>query len=320
MSTASAPAFTTANAHSSDQLAPAPTPVKRSNGPTLHGFVCGIASGTTKLVVGHPFDTVKVRLQIEGLQGRFKGPIDCLAKTLRREGIRGLYKGATPPLLGWALMDSIQLGTLTNLRRCLQGDDPSVPLSIPGHALAGLGAGIVVSFVAAPVELLKAQMQVQYGDRETTRYSSPIACAKHIARVHPWGLVGLWSALPATLLFRSYFWLLWGSYEVYTQKLTAFGVNAAWVPFLAGGLAANSFWALSFPADVIKNRMMAQPQPINETSRYPTIVKTAKAIYATDGMRGFFRGFWTCQLRSFPTNGAALIVFEFLSKRLEHVL
>ena len=64
------------------------------------GTVAGVASGITKLTVGHPFDTVKVRLQIEGLNGRFKGPFHCLWLTLRQEGLRGLYKGATPPLFG----------------------------------------------------------------------------------------------------------------------------------------------------------------------------------------------------------------------------
>ncbi|KAJ1992939.1 hypothetical protein H4R33_000815 [Dimargaris cristalligena] len=31
----------------------------------LHGFIAGVASGITKLAVGHPFDTIKVRLQTE---------------------------------------------------------------------------------------------------------------------------------------------------------------------------------------------------------------------------------------------------------------
>lgn len=31
------------------------------------GFLAGIGSGVTKLVVGHPFDTIKVRMQVEGL-------------------------------------------------------------------------------------------------------------------------------------------------------------------------------------------------------------------------------------------------------------
>jgi len=70
------------------------------------GFVAGVFSGIAKLTVGHPFDTIKVRLQTSD-KTRFKGPLDCLLQTVRNEGVRGLYKGATPPLVGWMFMDSL---------------------------------------------------------------------------------------------------------------------------------------------------------------------------------------------------------------------
>lgn len=52
------------------------------------------------------FDTVKVRLQTSK-DGHFKGPLDCVLRTVRVEGVSGLYKGATPPLVGWMVMDSV---------------------------------------------------------------------------------------------------------------------------------------------------------------------------------------------------------------------
>lgn len=68
------------------------------------GFVAGVFSGMAKLTVGHPFDTIKVRLQTST---QFNGPLDCLVQTLRKEGVAGIYKGATPPLLGWMFGDSL---------------------------------------------------------------------------------------------------------------------------------------------------------------------------------------------------------------------
>ncbi|ORZ38758.1 mitochondrial carrier domain-containing protein [Catenaria anguillulae PL171] len=266
-----------------------------SSGMTIRGFLVGVATGATKLAVGHPFDTIKVRLQTEGKSGRFGGALDCVRKTIAREGIRGLYKGATPPLLGWALMDSVQLGTLTNLR-ILQQSDPNTPLTVGQHALAGLGAGATVSLVATPVEFLKAKLQVQYGDAATTRFRGPVDCVKQVIRSHKWGILGLWAQLPATLLFRSNFWLLWGSYEVFTQQLRHWHVGEAWIPFLAGGLAANAFWAVSFPADVIKNRMMTQPLVPPSPNPYRSIASTARHIYATEGARGF------SEVRHLPTS------------------
>ncbi|KAI9000192.1 mitochondrial carrier domain-containing protein [Gaertneriomyces semiglobifer] len=208
------------------------------------GFFAGLASGATKLLVGHPFDTIKVRMQTEGGHGRFNGPLHCLRTTIRKEGARALYKGATPPLLGWALMDSVQMGSLNNFRLLIQGGNPAAKLTIPEHALAGLGAGIVVSFVATPVEVLKGRLQVQY-DAATRVYSGPVDCAAKLIKNN--GIGGLYKGLTACILFRSFFWVLWGSYEIYNRAFTSWGMSPSLLPFFAGGCAANTFWTISFP-------------------------------------------------------------------------
>ena len=50
-----------------------------------------------------------------------------------------------------------------------------------GHGLAGILAGATVSFVAAPVEHIKARLQVQYAaDKSKRLYSGPVDCIKKI--------------------------------------------------------------------------------------------------------------------------------------------
>ena len=66
--------------------------------PKYLGFNSGIFSAITKNAVGHPFHTVKVRLQTS--EGRFKGPMECVFKTFRSESIRGFFKGFNSPLFG----------------------------------------------------------------------------------------------------------------------------------------------------------------------------------------------------------------------------
>jgi len=52
-----------------------------------------------------------------------------------------------------------------------------------GHAIAGVMAGGTVSFIAAPVEHIKARLQVQYAaDKSQRLYSGPIDCGKKIVR------------------------------------------------------------------------------------------------------------------------------------------
>lgn len=107
----------------------------------LVGVAAGASSGTTKLLVGHPFDTVKIRLQTT--TGLFASPLHCLRETLVKEGVRGLYKGATPPLVGWVVMDSVQWGALTYFRRLISATKPDGKLGLLEHGGCGFGSGMV---------------------------------------------------------------------------------------------------------------------------------------------------------------------------------
>lgn len=50
-----------------------------------------------------------------------------------------------------------------------------------GHGIAGILAGTTVSFVAAPVEHIKARLQIQYAaDKSKRMYSGPIDCLKKL--------------------------------------------------------------------------------------------------------------------------------------------
>ncbi|KAI7895912.1 uncharacterized protein EV154DRAFT_412426 [Mucor mucedo] len=185
-----------------------------------------MASGITKLAVGHPFDTVKIRMQTTTkADGRFKGPLDCFLKTVRQEGPRALYKGATPPL------------------------------------------------------------------------------------VHNNGVFGLWQGLLPTMLFRSWFFLFWSSYEVFTRELKKTKLSDGTVTFIAGGLSATVFWMGAFPADTVKNRYMTQPDV--SPKKFPTPTSIARHIYHTEGFKGFYRGFLPSFLRAFPTNASAVFILLF---------
>lgn len=50
-----------------------------------------------------------------------------------------------------------------------------------GHGIAGTMAGCTVSFIAAPVEHIKARLQIQYAAEKSKRmYSGPIDCFQKI--------------------------------------------------------------------------------------------------------------------------------------------
>lgn len=63
----------------------------------------------------------------------------------------------------------------------LQGGDPTVKLTPFWSGVAGIGAGVTVSFIAAPIEHVKARLQVQY-DAKTKLYAGPIDCARQLVK------------------------------------------------------------------------------------------------------------------------------------------
>lgn len=311
------------------------------------GFVGGTVSGLTKLAVGHPFDTVKVRLQCSP-PGTYSGPLACVRSIVRTESVLGVYKGCVPPLLGWLVSDALLLGSLHTYRRMLAGTlPPGEPMPRRFHLMAGIGAGWTNSLVTAPIELLKTKLQMQkqrvhlrgsaHGRGPAPEFHGTWDCLRQTVRTT--GVLGLWRALPATLWFRTSFGPMFWSYD-YLQKALggwaeryrasaapwyAWLLTPASVTFFAGGLAAEVFWFTAYPADVVKNRMMADSL---HAPRYAAGVRgmaqAAWELWAPAGMapresgvlglpyrvRRIYTGYLTCALRAFPTNAGALLAFE----------
>ncbi|CAO1613392.1 unnamed protein product [Sympodiomycopsis kandeliae] len=305
----------------------------------IHGYVAGVASGLTKLSVGHPFDSIKVRMQISPL-GTYKGPLDCFLQLVQRESLLGLYKGASPPAIGWAVSDSILLGTLHNLRLVFSkwtgtAGETGKSLPIQYHALAGLGAGWTNSLITTPTENLKTLLQMQTqrvsinfpgsakqvpiaGTQPVRQFTGPIDAAKQIINHH--GALGLWRTLPATLAFRSSFAVMFGSFEFFNKQFTklkgtSYEVSTGTATFLSGGLAAECFWLTALPADNVKNLMMSD---IPGKIQYPSLRSAIAHVWNRAGKdvsvwrksRNFYAGFIPAAIRSFPTNAAALFVYE----------
>ena len=75
--------------------------------PPCSGLGVGVLYGTTSVAVGHPFDTVKTKMQAQtGFESQ--NMLKTFSRTVREHGIRGLYRGALPPLFGSGLFRSTQ--------------------------------------------------------------------------------------------------------------------------------------------------------------------------------------------------------------------
>lgn len=134
------------------------------------------------------------------------------------------------------------------------------------------------------------------------------------------GIRGLYHGFSATLLFRSFFFFWWGSYDLLSRFLsTSTSLSTPAINFWAGGLSAQVFWITSYPSDVVKQRIMTDPlgKGLGDGERmFPRWKDAAKSIWKRDGVRGYWRGFVPCFLRAFPANAMALMTFEGVMRAL----
>eukprot|EP00058_Branchiostoma_floridae_P027806 XP_002613297.1 hypothetical protein BRAFLDRAFT_118712 [Branchiostoma floridae] len=207
-------------------------------------FVAGCLGGAAGVLVGHPFDTVKVRLQTQPANHRlYRGTFHCFAEIIRKESAFGLYKGMTSPLIGLTFINAIVFGVQGNVMRVI-GEG-----SVLNSFLAGSAAGAVQTLVCSPMELAKTRMQLMgMGQKAKTRKEKDVKnsldCLLKIYRKE--GLRGccrgmtltLWRETPA---FGVYF----ATYDMICQLLSPKDPNehiGMLSLMFAGGMSGIASW------------------------------------------------------------------------------
>ncbi|KAJ9070332.1 carnitine transporter [Entomophthora muscae] len=72
--------------------------VKKRDFSGSKAFLSGGFGGICLVLVGHPLDLIKVRMQTSAV-GEFKSTLQCLLSIVRVGGLKGIYRGVSPPLL-----------------------------------------------------------------------------------------------------------------------------------------------------------------------------------------------------------------------------
>lgn len=278
-------------------------------------------AGAAQVVVGHPLDTIKVRMQIEG-SGTFKGPMDCLVKTVKNEGILGLYKGMASPLVGIAAVNSLLFWAYSLGKTLQQTTLPHNTHTLGQIALAGAGAGAVNSILASPVELLKIRLQVQYNSASsgpaTTTFRGPVHLGRHL--IQQFGIRGItwgfWSTvareIPAYAAFYTGFEFTKRKFAHHLTDDDPRKLGA--LPLMASGSVGGiSYWFACYPLDVIKSRVQNGSAPPRGTLY---MVEAARSIAREQGIKGFFRGFSPSVIRSIPAAAVTFATYEMAIRAL----
>ncbi|XP_030360707.1 solute carrier family 25 member 48 isoform X3 [Strigops habroptila] len=261
----------------------------------LQDFAAGWVGGAASVVVGHPLDTIKTRLQAG--QG-YGNTLNCVLTVYRNESVVGFFKGMSFPLASIAVYSSVVFGVFSNTQRLLSqlrhGDPDSTPV-LADVALASMVAGFISVGIGTPVDLVKIRLQMQTQPYIQANmkvnptvpgfpvYQGPIHCFRTVLQKE--GIAGIYRGAGAMLL-RDVpgYCLYFIPYTLFCGWITPDGCispnpSSIW---LAGGVAGAISWGTATPMDVVKSRLQADGVYLN---KYKGTLDCILQSYQNEGLK-----------------------------------
>ena len=272
---------------------------------TQREIVAGSVGGIFQVLVGQPFDTVKVRLQTQSAANpMYSSVVDCVRKTMAQEGPLALYKGTLTPLLAISLCVSIQFGTLDMCKKYFGQGGKELTLS--QLVFSGGMAGLANSVICGPVEHVRIKLQLQTAGNKL--YSGPWDLVK---RVHSeYGIRGIFKGQGITLWREAPgFGVYFGIYEyMIKKKMQQNNVPRSQIStghqLMYGALSGYGLWLAVYPFDIIKSKI--QGDSLDVTKRqFRSSWDCTKQIYQANGIKGFYRGKYYVNFRVFGVHVAS---------------
>lgn len=273
--------------------------------------VLGSIAGFVMCVFGHPFDTLKTRMQVTE-----QSILQVVRSGFAKDGVLSFYKGIVYPLASNPALNAVIFSSYEISKTYLSLHSDFSKYTIVG--LAGGFAGFVSSFIACPTELLKTKKQTQGKELFYKSYPDMI---KKLYRVS--GTRGIFQGYYVTF-FREIigYGAQFLGYEVsldYFSKIDENGDRHSSIStyLLAGSVAGICCWTSSFPLDVLKSRVQGQiiteKIPIIPNGRALT---EARYLYTTYGPVGFWIGIAPILGRAVIANAFGFLAWEFARKHL----
>lgn len=134
----------------------------------LKDVLASIVGSAACVYTGQPFDTVKVRMQVQS--GQFKSTIDCFVQTFGKEGVAALWKGSVPALTGAlgenamafginGLLNRLQLFGVDDEEGAKAWSNKSFARKIEPFVNGGI-TGAFTAVVLCPCDVVKCRAQV----------------------------------------------------------------------------------------------------------------------------------------------------------------
>mmetsp|Transcript_67837 Transcript_67837/g.126732 ORF Transcript_67837/g.126732 Transcript_67837/m.126732 type:complete len:291 (-) Transcript_67837:164-1036(-) len=284
--------------------------VRRYVAENIGGFI----SGSVSIIVGHPFDTIKVRQQAG--HAEYAGPLDCIRQTVRSEGPLALWKGLLSPMLANSVMNAIVFSTWQEAQRLLHFEEGN---DAPLHKvfIAGAFAGVVQCSVGTPMELIRSKLQVQDGSARV--YAGTVDCIRSVYRAH--GLPGLYRGNVSMMAregpaFGIYFTMYEATKRALCPTLAKGEEEPMWVQAAGGATTGAATWTAVMPIDIVSTRIQCLSEDVASDPNKRSMLKVAQQVWHEGGWRAFYRGWTAAVLRGVVLNALVFPIYEMTVKKL----
>lgn len=284
---------------------------------TVKDLFAGAMGGVAQVLIGQPFDIIKVRLQTTS---QYSGAVDAAASIWKKEGPLAFYKGTLTPLVGVGACVSIQFGAFYQAQRILErynkeNNTGRKELTLGQYFLAGASAGIANSVISGPIEHIRIRLQTQPHGADRL-YNGPLDCIRKIV-AQDGVLKGIYRGEAVTILREAQAYGLWFLTFEYLMNLETRDKKREEISPLKiaiyGGIAGEVLWLGSYPLDVVKSKM--QSDKFGAEQKYSSMRDCFKQTWRAEGMRGFWKGIGPTLVRAMPVSAGTFAVAE-LTMRL----
>lgn len=266
---------------------------ERRSGSAVREYAIGAATGAifgaTNTIVGHPFDTIKTKMQAQtGFGGTVRETVRQIYVT---EGLRGFYRGCIPPMWGSAVYRGAQFAVYNELYTKL-GTRPEMreyidPFGVGSEMevrvlLAGAVGATARTVLESPIEYCKVKGQTGQAWKMGEVYQGA-----HLQWLRTGPMM--------TFYFCSFDMCKRNGYT-----------NTLFGQFLSsGGCALVGFWIV-WPFETLKNLAQAgvKGSIVEQVRRMP------------GGVFGLYRGIGPGSASVFLRNGAAMMVMQTVNRKI----
>ena len=285
----------------------------------MDSIVAGSLSGCCSVLVCHPFDVLRVRLQTESSSGATVKSV--LSDAVRRHGLSSLYRGFWGPFFAQGLYKSTIFSTNSFVNRHVFTDRKTAWTVFA----SGCIAGSVNSLVVSPVELLRTRQVV------SSQQLSLRAVIKTVS-AETGGLRGLWRGILPTVIRDGPgvgFYLLafeqsklllsagsWEQSKSLPESSSAPPLSLG-TRIAAASTAGVAFWLWALPVDSLKTMVEAGSGGKGSGGLFGATVATLRTLAKEGGYWRLLRPWPIAISRGVPSAIVTLTTYDYIMEALD---